>query len=294
MVQPKQRRRRLGILIAQALNQLDRKGPLKGVAQNLKRRFRRFCFAPAGAQQPVRQPIGFLPRRSAPDDTLGGAPQIFHQNDSQCDRDSPEFTDRQWLHALVACRTCQALRIEPAVGMRDKGPGDAENPGIAFQWSVGKLRQLMVEAAREVVADFADLLLDYMKVVDQPVGRGRDPAFLADCGGDDAIRSSKKRPFSRSRVAKRRPVVGQVVTGCAAAKLSACCSRRRCRTIPRGSAHRRLRRKPRAAPSERAGTQTSHLPRSFVNSPTADRSMVYWSFHLTPERTLHVRSSWRT
>ena len=22
--------------------------------------------------------------------------------------------------------------------------------------------------------------------------------------------------------------------------------------------------------------------------------MVHWSFHLTPERTLHVRSSWRT
>ena len=38
--------------------------------------------------------------------------------------------------------------------------------------------------------------------------------------------SSKTRPFSRSRVANRRPVVGLVVTGCAAARLSACCSRR--------------------------------------------------------------------
>ena len=189
-VQPQQRRRHLGILIAQALNQLDREGPRqRRLFEAFKGRFGGLCFAAANSQQPVGQNVGLLSRRSAAHDALGGAPQIFHQNDSERNRNRPELTDRQRLHTLVGLHeSAERLRVEPAVGVRDEGPGDAEYARIALEWPVGKFRQLTVEAAREVVADFANLFLDYMKVVDQPLGRGRDGAFLADCDGDGAIR----------------------------------------------------------------------------------------------------------
>ncbi|MGA8060128.1 MAG: hypothetical protein WB999_17920, partial [Candidatus Binataceae bacterium] len=130
-----------------------------------------------------------MSRGAAGRDGLGGAPQVFHQNYSQCNRNRPQFTDRQRLHALVGLHEfAEHLRIEAAVGVRDKGPRDAEYARIAFQWTVGKLWQLTVEAAREIVADFANLFFDYMKIVDQPLGRGRDGTFLTDCVGDGAIR----------------------------------------------------------------------------------------------------------
>ncbi len=72
--------------------------------------------------------------------------------------------------------------------MRDKGPGDAEYAGIALERPIGKFGQLTVEAAREVVADLANLFLDYMEVVNEPLGCGRDGTFLANCDCDRAIR----------------------------------------------------------------------------------------------------------
>jgi hypothetical protein len=188
-VQPKQCRRHLGILIAQPLNQLDREGPRqRRVVEAPKGRFGGLCFAAANSEQPVGQSVGFLSSRSAADDALCRAPQVFHQNDSEGNRDCPELTDCQRLHALVGLHEfAKHLRVEPTVGMRDKGPGDAEYARIAFERSIGKLRQLTIEAAREVVADFANLFLDYMKIVDQPLGCGRDGTLLARRDGDLAI-----------------------------------------------------------------------------------------------------------
>ena len=107
----------------------------------------------------------------------------------QCNRDRPQFADRQRLHALVGLHeSAEHLRIEVAIGMRDKGPRDSEDARIAFQRTVSKLGQLAVEAARKIVANFANLLLYDVKIIDQPFGRGSDGAFLADRVGDGAIR----------------------------------------------------------------------------------------------------------
>ena len=53
-VQPSQRRRHLGILIAQALNQFDREGARqRRLFETFEDRFRGLCFAAANSQQPV-------------------------------------------------------------------------------------------------------------------------------------------------------------------------------------------------------------------------------------------------
>ena len=74
-----------------------------------------------------------------------------------------------------------------AVGVRDEGPGEAEDARIAGERPVGELRQLAVVAGRQVVADLADLLLDEVVVVEQPLGGRRDGAPFADRVGDGAI-----------------------------------------------------------------------------------------------------------
>jgi hypothetical protein len=71
--------------------------------------------------------------------------------------------------------------------MRDESPGDAEDPRIAGERSVGQLRQLPVIAGRQIVADLADLLLDEVIVVEQPLGGRRDRPALPDRAGDGAI-----------------------------------------------------------------------------------------------------------
>src|ERR1700720_134504 len=71
--------------------------------------------------------------------------------------------------------------------MRDVGPGDSEDAWIAFERAVGELGQLAVEAARKVVANLANLLLDDMKVIDQPFGGGGYGALFANRGRGASI-----------------------------------------------------------------------------------------------------------
>ena len=77
--------------------------------------------------------------------------------------------------------------------MGDKGPGHAEDPRIAGEWSCGQLRQLPVIAGRQIVANFADLLFDEMVVVEQPLGGRGNGASLADRVGDGAIGFEQNR-----------------------------------------------------------------------------------------------------
>jgi len=62
--------------------------------------------------------------------------------------------------------------------MRDEGPGEAEHARIAFQRPFRELGELAVEAGREIVLDLADLLVDDVIIVDQPLGRRRDGMVL--------------------------------------------------------------------------------------------------------------------
>ncbi|HXR35439.1 MAG TPA: hypothetical protein VN754_05795 [Candidatus Binataceae bacterium] len=143
----------------------------------------------AHAQQLVGQSVGVLARGPAPDDPLGGAPQILHQYDSQRDRDCPQFADRQGLHLLISAdKAAQHLGVKPAVGVRDKCPGDSKYPRVAFQGTVSKLGQLPVVSGRKIVANQADLFLRSVKVIYQPLRRWRYRALLMNRLRDGAIR----------------------------------------------------------------------------------------------------------
>jgi hypothetical protein len=71
--------------------------------------------------------------------------------------------------------------------MSDERPGNPVNARVARQRSFRKLGELAIIAPGEIVADFANLLIDDMIIVDQPFSRGRDELFFADRCGDCAI-----------------------------------------------------------------------------------------------------------
>ena len=108
--------------------------------------------------------------------------------------------------------------------MRDEGPGHSEHARIAFEGPFRQLGQLAIEAAREIVADLANLFLGDVKVVDQPLGRRGDDAFFTDGRGDGAIRGEQHpavvpepcrqrstRPGLRRNALGRRQTLGMLL-----------------------------------------------------------------------------------
>jgi hypothetical protein len=188
-LQPQQGRRRLRILVAQAMDQLhgecrrERRVPL------LPFRQRRGIRHPAiHAQESIRDEVGFLPCRAADDDALRDAAQVLDQHDAQRDRHGPQFTDGQGFDGLVRVHeTPQRLGIEPTVRVRDEGPGDAKYPRETVERPGGEFRELTIEPRRQILADLTDLFLDHVVVVEHPFGGGRDAASFVDGSGDRPI-----------------------------------------------------------------------------------------------------------
>ena len=159
-VQPLDGGRHARIVIAQPLDQLHRELPRQGsLLETPQGRAREHALAVAGFQQAVGQGIGLPARDPAADDQLGSPPQVLDEHDPQRDRDGPELADRERLHALIgAHEPAERLRIEAAVRVRDEGPRQPQYARIALEGPFRELGQLAVEAAREIVADLADLV----------------------------------------------------------------------------------------------------------------------------------------
>ena len=204
LLQPAHGGRRLRILVAQALDELNEEAlgegkPLVG------RERRRVGDAVVHAHQAVGHAVRLLARRAAAHDAHGRAPQVLDQHDAQRDRHGPQLADAERLDGLVgAHETGQRLRIEPAVGVGDERPGHAEHAGIAGQRTAAQLGELAVVAGRQVGADLADLLFDEMVVVEQPFRGGRDRTALVGGLGDAAV-GSQQHAFVVGQAIDQRP-----------------------------------------------------------------------------------------
>ena len=96
------------------------------------------------------------------------------------------------LDALVrADEDAERVELDPAVRVRDEGPGQPVDARISLQLSRGQLGQLPIEARRKVLLDLADLLFDDVEVVEQPLGGRRDRARLAARLRDREVRSDE-------------------------------------------------------------------------------------------------------
>ena len=81
----------------------------------------------------------------------------------------------------------RAVVVDVTIGVGDEGPGQAENPRVALQGTLGQLGELAVEPVREVLADRPERVVHHVKVVEKPLGGGGERADLADHRGDRAI-----------------------------------------------------------------------------------------------------------
>ena len=135
----------------------------------------------ADPEESVRERVRVPAGRTALHDRIREPAQVLDHHDAKRDRHRPQLADRERLHVLVgAHEAAQALGLEVAVGVRDERPGDAEDARISLEGALRQLRQLAVEAGGQVFADLADLIVDDVEVVDEPLGRGRDRPLLAD------------------------------------------------------------------------------------------------------------------
>ena len=179
-VQPRKNGPNVLIYIAQPLKQLDGEGSgQRAVFKFLEKIGGRQVRKAVCAQQAVRERVGFFPRGAAAHDALGEPAKIFHEHDAQRNRHGPQLADREGLNTLIGLYEApEHFRIEAAVCMSDEGPGDAENARKPLEVSGRKFRQLSIKARREVLADFAKLLIDDVEIVDQPFRGWGDDMFL--------------------------------------------------------------------------------------------------------------------
>ena len=141
-----------------------------------------------GRQQIVGQGVCRSALPSPGGDLVGETAEVLHQHDPDRDRHGPELADRQRLDGLICDEIApQRLGIEMAVVVGDEGPGEAEDPGIAGKGPVCEFWQLPVVAGRKIFADFADLRLDEVVIVEQPLGRRHFAAAFPDFPGAAAV-----------------------------------------------------------------------------------------------------------
>ena len=168
-------------------------------------RFRRAVRRP---QQAVGDKIGGLTKRAAADDAVGAAAQIFDQHDLQQCRQRPELADRERLHTLVRCHEpTEHEAVEAAVGVRDERPGESEYSWKARQRADGEFWQLPVVTRRQVVVNLANLALDDVVVVVEPVRcRRRRPPFGGSRG--DPLVIAQQRPTVLAHPPRDRATAG--------------------------------------------------------------------------------------
>ena len=256
------------VLVAQALEQLDARGRRQRVerdrsrAARPRRRWRAVCRGRAGCRRARRR--------------AGGPPGCARSASARRRRFSTSRIRRLMAiahsspivsgsHLLVgADHPPQALRLEPAVRVRDVRPGEAEDPRIAREVAVGQLRKLAVVVGRQVVADLAELLVDDVEVVDEPFGRRRDRAFVLDGPREGPVRLEQDPAVLGDARTDRAPATGESVTVWAAARLWACCSSRSTlkssarigSSLPAGVRSRGFRRPPEPAVAESSSSST--------------------------------------
>ena len=103
------------------------------------------------------------------------AAQVLDEGQPHHDRDGPQLADGEGRHRLVGRHeSAEALRVQPAVPVRDGLEREVVDPREPGRRPRGQARQFAAVARREVPPCRADLLLDQVEVVEQPLPGRRD------------------------------------------------------------------------------------------------------------------------
>ena len=207
LFEPTEGRRRRRIEISQSFGQLSGKGfrqRLRCMRGSVGLQVR---LGAAVRQQQVSQCVGVSARLPPGRHLIGEPAQIFDQDDAQRDDHRPQFADGQRLDSLIGDNeSTQGFGIDAAVGMGDQSPGKAEDPRIARKRPVGQFRQLAIVAGRQIVPDLANLLLDEVVVVEEPLSRRHNAAAVLQLRGARTIGREQDRGIVVEAFMERRDI----------------------------------------------------------------------------------------
>jgi mannose-6-phosphate isomerase-like protein (cupin superfamily) len=95
--------------------------------------------------------------------------------------------------------------------VRDQRDRELVDPGVPGEAALRELRQLAVVATGETLADLADVLLDDVEVVEQPVAGGSDVDVLVGRGGEPRVGVIEDQPGAVESGEQRRTAAAAVV-----------------------------------------------------------------------------------
>ena len=165
------------IAVAQPVEKLGGEGILGGAGlgpgEDLRPR-------PLADQQFVGQCIGRRPVAARPLHPVRQPAQVFQQDEAQERRHRPDLADVQRPAALVALHHGGEIgQVEGGIPDGDELPSQRQHPRHRSAVGQRHLRQVAVEARREVTAQVAEVLLHHVMVVEQPFRRRGDQGLVA-------------------------------------------------------------------------------------------------------------------
>ncbi len=118
----------------------------------------------------IRPGVGKVTVHPAGGDVHPDAAKILDQRQPQHDRDGPQFSQLEIGDRLVGCdETPETLGIDPAISVGDRLQGDVINPRKAGGRASREQRQFAAVALGKMALGRADLLLDQVEIIVQPL-----------------------------------------------------------------------------------------------------------------------------
>ena len=124
LVDPDQRRRHRGIVLAQPLHQLDHESRSERTPFHASQRRRQpLAAVPVRPNQIIGYFVGDRAQLAQLHDGVGKPAEILHQHDPQRNGHRPELADRERLHLLIGQdKAAQHLEVEVTIGVRGQIP----------------------------------------------------------------------------------------------------------------------------------------------------------------------------
>ncbi len=152
----------------------------------------------AGGQVPGHPVVGLVLLVPAPQDLLGDPPEVLDQCQAEHRRHGPELTDIHRGDRLEGLDVpADPGLVQAAVGVRHQRQGQSKDARVAGQRAVGQLGQLRVVAARQVVLDLVEGVLDDVEIIGEPLGLEAPGPGLGGVLDDPAVRLDQDAPVLR-------------------------------------------------------------------------------------------------
>ena len=128
------------------------------------------------------------------------APQVLDQSQAEHDRHRPQLSELQWGDGLVGSdEAVEADGVHSPIDVSNQVQSDAVGPRVSRRRAVPQPRQLPAVRLRQMPPGRPDLLLDQIKIVQQPLAAGAIRRFAATAAVTSSYVCTRTVSLSSSR-----------------------------------------------------------------------------------------------